>query len=372
MRGEVAKPDAPHLDPVAGDPLGRRLVGHHDDPFGRTRKRRGDKAADPARPNDGDAIHAAGAYAASPHGVRIDLRDAENLTYSIVARDPETGQLGVAVQSHWFGVGPIVPWALPGVGAVATQANAEVSYGPRALELMERGLAAPEALAQLLAEDPGAAGRQVAVLDASGRVAAHTGESCIPFAGHTTADGVSCQANIMASERVWPEMLAAYQAASGSLTTRLLAVLDAAEAAGGDIRGRQSAAILVVPAEGERWETVVSLHVEDHPEPLAELRRLVGLHDAYVLAGEADELANEGRHDEAAKLYREAGALAPDNHELRFWAGLGTAQAGDIDTGVAQVRAAIEEHPPWRELLGRLPPDVAPAAETVLGALHDE
>jgi uncharacterized Ntn-hydrolase superfamily protein len=294
------------------------------------------------------------------------------VTYSIVARDPETGQLGVAVQSHWFGVGPIVPWALPGIGAVATQANAEVSYGPLALELMQQGVAAPEALAQLLAEDPGAGGRQVAVLDATGRVAAHTGEACIPFAGHTTAEGVSCQANIMASERVWPEMLVAYQAAAGSLTTRLLAALDAAEAAGGDIRGRQSAAILVVPAEGKRWETVVSLHVEDHPEPLTELRRLVGVHDAYVLAGEADELVNEGRHDEAAARYREAGALAPDNHELRFWAGLGAAQAGDLEAGLAQVSAAIAEHPPWRELLGRLSPEVAPVADEVRTALERE
>jgi uncharacterized Ntn-hydrolase superfamily protein len=369
MRSEVAEPDAPHLDAVAGDPRRRRLVGHHEDSLRRTRQRRGDEAADPARPNDGNPIHAAGAYAASLHAVRIDLREAENLTYSIVARDPETGQLGVAVQSHWFGVGPIVPWALPRIGAVATQANAEVSYGPRALELMEQGVAAPEALAQLLADDPGAAGRQVAVLDSAGRVAVHTGEACIPFAGHATGDGVSCQANIMASERVWPAMLEGYRAAAGSLTTRLLAALDAAEAAGGDIRGRQSAAILVVPAEGKRWETVVSLHVEDHPEPLAELRRLVGLHDAYVLAGEADELVNQGRHGEAAKLYREAGALAPDNHELRFWAGLGAAQAGDLDTALAQVRAAIEEHPPWRELLARLSPDVAPAAPDVLRAI---
>jgi uncharacterized Ntn-hydrolase superfamily protein len=209
----------------------------------------------------------------------------------------------------------------------------------------------------------------VAVLDTVGRIGVHTGDACIPFAGHTTGDGVSCQANIMASERVWPEMLRAYQAASGSLKTRLLAALEAAEAAGGDLRGRQSAAILVVPAEGKRWETVVSLRVEDHPEPLAELRRLVGVHDAYVLAGEADELVNEGRHDEAAKLYREAGALAPENHELRFWAGLGAAQAGDLETGVAQVRAAIDEHPPWRELLGRLSPEVAPAADEVLAAL---
>jgi len=274
------------------------------------------------------------------------------------------------VQSHWFSVGPIVPWARAGIGAVATQANAEVSYGPRALTLLAAGTAAPDALAQLVAEDPGAAGRQVALVDARGRVAAHTGSSAIPFAGHVVGDEVSCQANIMASDRVWPAMLDAYLWASGNLCTRLLAALDAAEGEGGDIRGRQSAAILVVPASGEPWETVVSLRVEDHPEPLAELRRLVGLHDAYELAGQADGLVNEGRHEEAARLYRQASELAPENHELRFWAGLGAAQAGDIDAAVAHVRAAIAMQPGWRELLPRIPPEVAPSAAAVLARLQ--
>jgi uncharacterized Ntn-hydrolase superfamily protein len=293
------------------------------------------------------------------------------MTYSIVARDPTTGELGVAVQSHWFAVGPIVPWARPGVGAVATQANAEVAYGPRALELLERGVDARTALAQLLAEDPGAAGRQVAVVDAVGTLAAHTGDSAIPFAGHITGDEVSCQANIMVSERVWPAMLDAYLSASGSLTQRLLAALDAAEAEGGDARGRQSGAILVVPASGNPWETVVSLHVEDHPDPLVELRRLVKLNDAYTLAGQADELVNDGRHEDAARLYQQASELAPDNHELLFWAGLGAAQSGELDTGVARVRAAIAVHPAWRELLERLPADVAPSAQTVSARLRE-
>jgi len=294
------------------------------------------------------------------------------LTYSIVARDPQTGELGVAVQSHWFSVGPIVPWALPGVGAVATQANAEVSYGPRALELLAAGGSPEEALGQLVAEDPGAAGRQVAVVDAAGRVAAHTGASAIPFAGHVTGDEVSCQANIMASEGVWPAMLEAYVGATGPLSERLLVALDAGEAAGGDLRGRQSAAILVVPAEGDWWETEVSLRVEDHPEPLAELRRLLGIHRAYQLASRADELVNEGRHDEAARLYREAGALELNNHELQFWSGLGAAQSGDLETGVEEVRAAIAAHLPWRALLERLPEDVAPAAAAVRARLEQE
>lgn len=292
------------------------------------------------------------------------------MTYSIVARDEDSGELGVAVQSHWFSVGPIVPWAAPGVGAIATQANVEVAYGPRALALLEDGLHAGQALAQLVAEDPGSAGRQVGVVDAAGRVAAHTGDACIAFAGHATAEGVSCQANIMVSERVWPAMLDAFTAADGTLTMRLLAALDAAQSAGGDLRGRQSAAILVVPAEGEPWHTVVSLRVEDHPDPLRELHRLVELHRAYELAGRADELTNEERYDEAAALYREAWELAPGNDELQFWAGLGAAQAGDLDSAVAQLRAAIAQHPGWRELLERLTPQTAPSAAVVRARLE--
>lgn len=293
------------------------------------------------------------------------------MTYSIVARDPDTGELGVAVQSHWFTVGSIVTWARPGIGAVATQANAEASYGPNALDLLASGVPAPEALQRLLAADPGASSRQVAVVDAAGRVGVHTGSKCIAYAGHVTAEGVSCQANIMATERVWPAMLDAFAAGAGSrsLTMRLLDALDAAEREGGDLRGRQSAAILIVPAEGEPWRTLVSLRVEDHPEPLPELRRLVVLHDAYRLAGEADELLNAARHDEAARLYVKASECVPDSHELLFWAGLGTVQAGDLDGGVAKVRAAIAMQPTWRELLPRLPAELAPAAPAVLARL---
>jgi uncharacterized Ntn-hydrolase superfamily protein len=293
------------------------------------------------------------------------------MTYSIVARDPQTGELGVAVQSHWFGVGPIVPWAEPGVGAVATQSNVEIGYGPKGLELLRAGATPQDALSQLLAEDPGSAGRQVAIVDARGAVAVHTGPQCIPYAGHATGDAVSCQANIMVSERVWPAMLDAYRATEGSLTERLLAALDAAEAAGGDARGRQSAAILVVPASGQPWDNVVSLRVEDHPEPLPELRRLVRLNEAYTLADRADTLVNQRRHDEAAALYQRASELAPDNHELLFWAGIGAAQAGDLDTGVERVRAAIELQPNWRELIERLPPEVTPCAAVVAGRLRD-
>jgi uncharacterized Ntn-hydrolase superfamily protein len=288
-------------------------------------------------------------------------------TYSIVARDAATGELGVAVQSHWFSVGPIVPWAEPGIGAVATQANVEVSYGPRMLELLAGGIAVDQALETLLAADPYGHTRQVAAVDAGGRVVAHTGTSCIPHAGDIQGDGISCQANIMASPSVWPAMLEAFTGADGPLAKRLLAALEAAEREGGDIRGRQSAAVLVVPASGAGWESTVSLRVEDDDAPLVELRRLLRLHDAYTLAGEADELVGEGRHDEAARLYEEASELAPDNHELLFWAGIGAAQSGDLETGVRRVEAAIAMQPGWRELLGRLPPDVAPGAAELLG-----
>ena len=287
-------------------------------------------------------------------------------TYSIVARDTLSGELGVAVQSHWFSVGAIVSWARPGVAAVATQANAEVAYGPRALDLIEGGAGAQEALSQLLAQDPSAASRQVAVVDHRGEVAVHTGEEAIAFAGHITGEAVSCQANIMADERVWPAMIQAFQDTEGGLTARLLSALDAAEVAGGDIRGRQSAAILVVPAEGERWAKVVDLRVDDHDEPLIELRRLVRLNEAYELASQGDELIGQGRHELAAELFQQASALAPENHELLFWAGLGAAEAGDLDTGVQRVRAAIELQPGWLELLKRLTPATAPTAAAIL------
>jgi uncharacterized Ntn-hydrolase superfamily protein len=197
-------------------------------------------------------------------------------TYSIVARDPATGELGVAVQSHWFGVGAIVPWVMPGVGAVATQSIAEPAYGPRALELLAGGAPPGEALARLLADDDRARYRQVAVIDGRGEVAVHTGEGCIAWAGDQGGREFSAQANMMASAEVWPAMAHAFEAAAGPLTRRLVAALHAAEARGGDVRGRQSAALVVAPPDGEAWRRRVDLRVEDHPEPLAELDRLLG------------------------------------------------------------------------------------------------
>jgi uncharacterized Ntn-hydrolase superfamily protein len=265
-----------------------------------------------------------------------------------------------------------VPWARPAIGAVATQANAEVAYGPRVLDLLESGHDAPTALQRALADDAAAETRQVAVVDATGRVAAHTGRSCIPHAGHVSGEGFSCQANIMVSERVWPEMRDAFVSAGGPLSERLFAALQAAEQAGGDARGRQSAAILVVPAEGEAWRSEMSLRVEDHPEPLDELRRLMNVHAAYRLADRADSLVGEGRHREAGELFRQARELDPDNHELRFWSGLGAAEIGDLDLAVAEMRGAIAAHPQWRELLERVPPEVAPSAAAIRARLDQE
>lgn len=251
------------------------------------------------------------------------------------------------------------------MGAVATQANVEVAYGPRALDLLAAGVGADEALAQLLAADAGAANRQVAIVDAQGVVAVHTGSVCVPFAGHVSGAAVSCQGNLLASAEVWPAMLKAFQDSAGPLAGRLLTALEAGEAAGGDARGCQSAALLVVGASGASWQTLVSLRVDDHPVPLVELARLLELHEAYTLADDADRLVGEGRHGEAAELYDRARALAPQNHELIFWSGLGLAQSGDMDGALERIRAAIAAHPGWRQILDRLPPEMAPAAEAV-------
>src|SRR3954449_654214 len=313
-------------------------------------------------------------------------------TYSIVARDPDTGEVGVAVQSHWFSVGSIVSWTRPGVGAVATQSIGEPSYGPRLLDLLADGVEPSDALARLTAADERAAFRQVAVVDAAGRVAVHTGESCIAFAGDRTGDGYSVQANMMASPAVWPAMAEAFEASEGPLARRLLVALRAAEAAGGDARGRQSSAVVVAPAEGEpgrvsgdprgedpaappaggeRGRRSAARRVEDHPEPLDEIERLLDMAEAYKLANSADTLAGQGRHEEASGLYRRAADLAPGSHELLFWSGLAAAQGGDMDTAVRRVREAIALQPGWTELLGRLQPDIAPSAAAVRAALRD-
>jgi uncharacterized Ntn-hydrolase superfamily protein len=289
-------------------------------------------------------------------------------TYSIVARDPDSGHLGVAVQSHWFSVGSVVSWGRAGVGVVATQAIAEPAYGPRLLDCLEAGEEPAAALAALVAEDEAGRFRQVAVVDVRGRVAAHSGEGCIEHAGHEAGDGFSVQANMMGSTEVWPAMAEAFRRAEGPLARRLLAALEAGEGAGGDVRGRQSAALLVVPAEGEAWRREAEIRVEDDPEPLAELRRLLDLHDAYAMASEGDDLMGQGRFDEAGDRYRRAAELAPGNQELQFWSGLSMMKAGDVERGAAAVRAVIDANDGWRQLLFRLD-EVAPGIDEARRAL---
>ncbi|WP_445152733.1 DUF1028 domain-containing protein [Baekduia sp. Peel2402] len=292
-------------------------------------------------------------------------------TYSIVARDEQTGELGAAVQSHWFSVGSIVTWARPGVGAVCTQATAERAYGPRLLDALASGSAPSAALRSLLDADATAPFRQVAVIGADGPPAVWTGPRCMASAGHATGDAFSVQANLMDNEGVWPAMADAFTRSTGPLARRLLAALHAAEAAGGDARGRQSAALVVVPASGEPWDRVVELRVEDHDEPLDELERILTLHDAYTLATRGDDLTGEGRLAEAAEAYCAAAALAPGNHELLFWAGLAEFEHGDRELGLEQVRRAMAQQPGWRTVLARLEPDVAPSAAALLAALGE-
>ncbi len=279
-------------------------------------------------------------------------------TYSIVARDPATGELGVAVQSHWFSVGSIVTWAEGGVGAVATQSFVEPSYGPLGLALMRAGKSAPEALAALLAADLNRDVRQVAMIDTAGRAAAHTGARCIAAAGHATGAAFSVQANMMDNDRVWPAMKTAYENATGDLADRLVAALDAAEAAGGDIRGRQSAAILVVkPASsGRPWaDRRIDLRVEDHPQPLVELRRLLTLARAYEHMNRGDELATEAKWNEAGAEYAAAAAMAPHIVELPFWHAATLAAAGKLDEATPLFADVFAREPRWRELVRRLP-----------------
>jgi uncharacterized Ntn-hydrolase superfamily protein len=279
-------------------------------------------------------------------------------TYSIVARDSVTGDLGVAVQSHWFSVGPVVPWARAGVGAVATQSLVLVSYGPLGLDLMEEGMSAREALDRLLEEDAHAAVRQVGMVDVEGNAAAHTGDSCIAYASHYTGNGYSVQANMMLTDRVVPAMAKAFETSTGDLADRMLAALDAAEQAGGDIRGRQSAAILIVRAtsSGEPWSDVVmDLRVEDHPQPLEELRRLVTMQRAYEFENLGDEAMAENDLKGALEAYGEAARLAPNNLELAFWQGVSLINVGRDDEGVKVLKPVIERDANWKELLRRLP-----------------
>ncbi|MDG6955481.1 MAG: DUF1028 domain-containing protein [Nitrososphaerota archaeon] len=274
------------------------------------------------------------------------------MTYSIVARDGKTGEMGVAVQSHYFSVGSAVPWARAGVGAVATQATLDVRYGPLGLELMAAGTTAKTALGALLGADSKPEVRQVAMVDASGQAAAHTGEKCIPCAGHATGDGFSCQGNIMTSDRVWGAMKRAFEEGEGSpLPERLLGALDAAQEEGGDLRGRQSAALVVVGREPKPnyWEgRLFDLRVEDHPEPLVELRRLLRYQRGYRWVDKGDDFISSNRLEDALDAYSKGMELVPEELELKYWVAIGLLSSGrDRRRGLRMLKEVCSKDRNW-------------------------
>ena len=278
-------------------------------------------------------------------------------TYSIVARDPDTGQLGVAVQSHWFSVGSLVAWAESGVGAVATQSFIEVRYGVAGLELMRTGVSAQRTLDALRLADPNPEVRQVAMIDAQGNIAAFTGKHCIAYAGDLQGENFSVQANLMINEGVPEAMAGAFRSAKGSLAERMLAALDAAQAVGGDIRGMQSAALLVVRGKstGRPWEDrLVDLQVEDSPAPLKELRRLLKVHTAYRLMNLGDQSLEQKDTDGALSQYGRAERLVPNNLEMKFWHAVSLANAGRLQEALPLFETIFRQDDHWRTLVPRL------------------
>jgi uncharacterized Ntn-hydrolase superfamily protein len=294
-----------------------------------------------------------GAAAPSP---AMPIRPAA--TYSIVAYDPASGQMGVAVQSHWFSVGSIVTWAEAGIGAVATQSFVEPAYGPLGLQLLRAEKTAPQALAALLLTDKYPGVRQVAMVDNLGNVAVHTGEKCIPAAGHHQGKNYSCQANMMEKSTVWDAMAKAFESTPGELADRLLAALQAAEKEGGDIRGRQSAAILVVngKASGTPWKNrVYDLRVEDHPQPLQELQRLITVAKAYNHMNKGDDYLTVNNVEAALEEYTLAMNIYPDNPEMIFWPAVTMAASGKVEESLPLFKKVFSRDKKWAELLRRLP-----------------
>ena len=293
-------------------------------------------------------------------------------TYSIVARDRATGQMGVAVQSHYFSVGTVVTWAEAGVGAVATQSIGEPSYGALGLELMRTGKSAPDTLRGLLAADDRRELRQVAMVDARGGVAAHTGALAIAPAGHVVGDQFSVQANMMLRETVWPAMARVFTDTRGELVDRMLAALDAAEAEGGDIRGMQSSALIVVSAQstGRPWiDRIFDLRVDDHRAPLGELRRLVAVRRAYIHMSAADRAFARGEIAQGNFEYEAAERLIGDNPEMRYWHAIALASVGQFDDAAPMLRELFARDPNWRTLTTRLPRGMFPLDQAVLARI---
>lgn len=278
-------------------------------------------------------------------------------TYSIVARDTVTGEMGVAVQSHWFSVGSLVTWGKAGIGVVATQSFINPSFGPRGLALLENGLTPELAVNTLLELDEGREVRQLAILDAHGNVAAFTGENCIEEAGHIIGDNFSVQANLMHKNTVWPSMAKAFASATGSLAERMLVAMEAAQNEGGDIRGKQSAAILVVKAKstGNSWEDkVVDLRVEDHSNPIKEMRRLLTIHTAYEYMNKGDLAVETGNNKLAKENYMYAQKLNPDNLEMKYWYAITLANNGEMMESKIILKEIFSKNYIWKELTPRL------------------
>lgn len=280
-------------------------------------------------------------------------------TYSIVARDPKTGEMGVGVQSHYFSVGSIVDWGASGVGVVATQSFVNKSFGLRGLELMKQGKTPEEALTILLSDDDGKDVRQVALLDAHGRVAVHTGSKCIKYAGHETGDNFSVQANMMLKDTVWPAMARIFEKNKDiPLPERIIKTLEAAESEGGDIRGRQSAAILIVkgePVENKWDDPFIDIRVEDHPEPLEELNRLLKLRRAYEIMDKGDIAVEKGDEDKALEEFNSAREICPNNVEMKYWTAISLANIKRFDDAFPLFKEIFTVDNNWRILTERLP-----------------
>ena len=290
------------------------------------------------------------------------------MTYSIVARDPETGRFGVAIQTCWPFVGSGCPWVESGVGAVATQSYTEIAHGPNGLARLRAGESADSALRDLLVADPDSGIRQVGIVDRAGRAAAHTGSRCVPAAGHATAEGVAVQANMMERSSVWPAMLEAFGSVSGTFADRLVAALRAAEAEGGDIRGRQSAAIVISGTPDEpAWTRSIDIRVDDHPAPLDELDRLIRLGRAYDLLDVAEARARAGDLAGAEAASTEAGQLAGGDPQVAAWRAVGMAAAGFADPAKRLLAEATATNPRWPEFLRRFA-DAGPQPELIAAA----
>lgn len=264
------------------------------------------------------------------------------------------------MQSHWFSVGTVVTWGEAGVGVVATQAFANVSFGPRGLQLLKQGMGAKLALDNLIASDEAREMRQLAIVDAKGGVATYTGRKCIPSAGHVIGADHSVQANLMINDRVWPAMDRAFRSAEGALSERMLLALEAGEATGGDIRGRQSAALLVVRGKstGNSWEDrLVDLRVDDSAEPLAELRRLLDVHQAYEQMNQGDVALEKGDMAQAKENYSSAERLFPENEEMRFWHAVTLASNGLLEESLPLFKDVFRKNENWRVLAKRLVPN---------------